>query len=127
MAKTKKDVKEESKTIYDRAVELGVQNDPYFCSIYHLLEVQLDMLAELEKSFKDSGVLVSKEYVKGRENLYCNPAIDRYTKVSDSATNKIIKLRDVLDKAKEDKLKNEWDEWDLDNVDLSDDFDIDNL
>ena len=82
------------------------------------------MLAELEKSFKDSGVLVSKEYVKGRENLYCNPAIDRYTKVSDSATNKIIKLREVLDKAKEDKLQNDFD---LDNLDLSDDFDIDNL
>ena len=54
------------------------------------------MLDALEKSFREDGATTTKEYVKGRENIYVHPAVDKYTKTSDSAFNKILKLREMV-------------------------------
>ena len=57
------------------------------------------MLDALEKSFREDGATTTKEYVKGRENIYVHPAVDKYTKTSDSAFNKIVKLKEMIDKS----------------------------
>ena len=96
MAKNEKNVKELAKGIMVEATKCGLDNDASFLTSYHLLEVQIEMLDALEKSFKEDGATTTKEYVKGRENIYVHPAVDKYTKTSDSAFNKILKLRDML-------------------------------
>lgn len=63
-----------------------------------MVEVQVSMLDELEKAFKEDGTTITKEYVKGRENIYVHPAIDKYTKISDSCFNKIMKLNEMIEK-----------------------------
>lgn len=96
MAKDKKNVKDLAKGILEEATKIGLDNDPSFLTSYHLLEVQIEMLDALEKSFREDGATTTKEYVKGRENIYVHPAVDKYTKTSDSAFNKILKLRDMM-------------------------------
>lgn len=97
--------------ILQEAIENGLENDASFQTSFHLLEVQIEMLDALEKSFKSDGATITKEYVKGRENICIHPAVDKYTKTSDSAFNKIVKLKEMIDKA----------------TNTDDDFDINNL
>lgn len=98
MEKNKKNVKEMAKGILKEASECGLDKDSSFITSYHLLEVQIEMLDALEKSFKEEGATITKEYVKGRENICIHPAVDKYTKTSDSAFNKILKLKEMLEK-----------------------------
>lgn len=98
MKKNEKNVKELAKGILKEAIESGLENDASFLTSYHLLEVQIEMLDALEKSFKEDGATTTKEYVKGRENIYVHPAVDKYTKTSDSAFNKILKIKEMIDK-----------------------------
>lgn len=98
MAKDKRNVKDLAKGILEEATKIGLDSDSSFLTSYHLLEVQIEMLDALEKSFREDGATTTKEYVKGRENIYVHPAVDKYTKTSDSAFNKILKLRDMMQK-----------------------------
>lgn len=93
-------IQEKAKGILKIAKEHGTDNDPFFSTIYHSLLVQIDMLSGLEQSYREDGATITKEYVKGRENIYVHPAIDKYTKISDSARDKIIKLQEMIAKAK---------------------------
>lgn len=97
MKKNEKNVKEMAKGIYDQAQKCGLEKDACFQTSYHLLEVQIEMLDALEKSFKEDGATTTKEYVKGRENIYVHPAVDKYTKTSDSAFNKILKIKEMIE------------------------------
>lgn len=99
MKKTERNVKELAKGILKEAEESGLKDDASFLTSYHLLEVQIEMLDALEKSFREDGATTTKEYVKGRENIYVHPAVDKYTKTSDSAFNKIVKLKEMIDKS----------------------------
>lgn len=101
MAKKQKNVKEMAEGILQEAIERGYENDASFLTSYHLLEVQIEMLSSLEKSFREDGATITKEYVKGRENVYVHPAVDKYTKTSDSAFNKILKLREMMNQERE--------------------------
>ena len=96
MKKTEKSIKELAKGILEDAIKNGLDSDASFLTSYHLLEVQIEMLDALEKSFKEDGATTTKEYVKGRENIYVHPAVDKYTKTSDSEFNKILKLREMV-------------------------------
>lgn len=98
MKKNEKNVKKLAKGILEEAKNCGLDTDASFMTSYHLLEVQIDMLDSLEKTFKEDGTTITKEYVKGRGNVYIHPAVDKYTKISDSAFNKILKLKEMLDK-----------------------------
>lgn len=97
MKKNEKNVKDLAKGILEEAKECGLEHDASFLTSYHLLEVQVEMLDGLEKAFKEDGTITTKEYVKGRENIYVHPAVDKYTKTSDSAFNKILKLKEMID------------------------------
>ena len=98
MKKDEKNVKEMAKGILQEAVDCGLGEDASFKTSYHLLEVQIEMLDALEKSYKEDGATIIKEYVKGRENICIHPAVDKYTKTSDSAFNKILKIKEMIEK-----------------------------
>lgn len=112
MKKNEENIKDLAKGILEDAIKNGFGDNPSFLTSYHLLEVQMEMLDGLEKAFKEDGTITTKEYVKGRENIYVHPAVDKYTKTSDSAFNKILKLKEMIDK---ENLPNEdvFDEDDL--------------
>ena len=87
---------EQAKEIIRIAEESGVQSNFFFITTFKRYQVQLNILNELEKTMKDEGMLVSKEYVKGRKNLYSNPAVAEYNKTTDSANKTVATLMKIL-------------------------------
>lgn len=87
---------EQAKEIIEIAEESGVQSNFFFLTTFKRYQVQLNILAELEKTLKSEGMLVQKEYVKGRKNLYSNPAVAEYNKTTDSANKTVQTLMRII-------------------------------
>ena len=92
----KKDLNEQAKEILEIAEARGVQSNFFFVTTFKRYQVQLTILYELEKALKEEGMLVKKEYVKGRKNLYSNPAVAEYNKTTDSANKTIATLMKII-------------------------------
>ena len=95
MAK-KMSLQEQAKEIIRIAEESGVQSNFFFMTTFKRYQVQLHILSELEKSMNAEGMLVSKEYVKGRKNLYSNPAVGEYNRTTDSANKTVSTLMRII-------------------------------
>lgn len=78
------------------AEESGVQSNFFFVTTFKRYQVQLNILNELQKSMEADGVLVTKEYVKGRENVYSHPAVADYNRTTDSANKTVTTLMKIL-------------------------------
>lgn len=108
MATEKKSLTEQAKEILKIAEESGVQSNYFFLTTFKRYQVQLSMLFKLEEVLKDEDILIKKEYVKGRKNLYSNPAVAEYNRTTDSANKtvstlmKIIKSFNVSDTSEEE-------------------------
>lgn len=87
---------EQAQEIMRIAEESGVQGNYFFITTFKRYLVQLNMLNELEKSLKEDGMLVSKEYVKGRKNLYSSPAVKDYNTTTDSANRTVSTLMKII-------------------------------
>ena len=87
---------EQAQEIIRIAEESGVQSNFFFITTVKRYQVQLNMLTELEKKMKDDGMLVTKEYVKGRKNLYSNPALKEYNATTDSANRTVATLMKII-------------------------------
>lgn len=87
---------EQAQEIIRIAEESGVQSNFFFITTFKRYQVQLNMLTELEKKMKDDGMLVTKEYVKGRKNLYSNPALREYNTTTDSANRTVSTLMKII-------------------------------
>ena len=92
----KMDINEQAQEIMRIAEESGVQSNFFFITTFKRYQVQLNMLNELEKKMKDDGMLVTKEYVKGRKNLYSNPALREYNSTTDCANRTVATLMKIL-------------------------------
>ncbi|MBR0371626.1 MAG: hypothetical protein IJH63_13090 [Methanobrevibacter sp.] len=99
---------EQAQEIIKIAEESGVQSNFFFLTTFKRYQVQLNLLNDLEKAIKEDGTTVTKEYVKGRKNVYSNPALKEYNTTTDSANRtvatlmKIIKNYNVNETAEED-------------------------
>ena len=107
MAEKRMNLQQQAEEIIRIAEESGVQSNFFFMTTFKRYQVQLNILKELESVMKDEGMLVSKEYVKGRKNLYSNPAVAEYNKTTDSANKTVATLMKILknfnvDEEKED-------------------------
>lgn len=104
MAEKKMNLQEQAIEILHIAEETGVQTNFFFVTTFKRYQVQLSNLSELEKAIKETGTLVTKEYVKGRANIYVNPAVTEYNKTTDSANRTVTTLMKIIKGfAKEDE------------------------
>lgn len=104
MAEKKMNLQEQAVEILRIAEETGVQTNFFFVTTFKRYQVQLSNLSELEKAIKEMGTLVTKEYVKGRANIYVNPAVTEYNKTTDSANRTVTTLMKIIKGfAKEDE------------------------
>jgi len=92
----KMNLQEQAVEILRIAEETGVQTNFFFVTTFKRYQVQIKILSELEKSMDESGMLVKKEYVKGRKNLYSNPAVTEYNKTTDSANRTVTTLMRII-------------------------------
>ena len=107
MAK-KKSLNEQANEIIRIAEEAGVQTNFFFLTTFKRYQVQLNILADLEKTIKSEGTLVTKEYVKGRKNLYTNPAVTEFNRTTDSANKTVSTLIRIINGfRKEDEEREE--------------------
>lgn len=84
------------------AAEHGVEQNFFFITTFKRYQVQIQLLADLEKTIKAEGPLVSKEYVKGRKNVYTHPAIAEYNKTSTAANQTVQTLMKIVMKMRND-------------------------
>lgn len=91
-----KSLEEQAKEIIKLAQDSGVQGNYFFVTTFERYQTQLSFLSELKKSIEDEGMLVSKEYVKGRKNLYTNPAVSEYNRTTDSANKTVATLMRII-------------------------------
>lgn len=96
MENNKLTLQEQAEVILDRAEEKGVQTNFFFRTTFKRYQVQMKILTELEKEINEIGATVSKEYVKGRKNIYTNPAITEYNKTATAANGTVGTLMSIL-------------------------------
>ena len=88
--------------ILKAAREAGAEESYFFETTFARYRRQLKLLAELDAVLDDGEVLVTKEYVRGRENVYANPAIAQYNATADAANRTMAALLRVVDAFKPD-------------------------
>ena len=95
-------LKEQAEEIIRIAEKYGVEQNFLFITTFKRYQVQLNILNELEKKIKEDGALVTKEYVKGRGNIYTHPAISEYNKTSQGANNTVTTLIKIVKSMRND-------------------------
>lgn len=96
MAKDKQSLAEQAKEIMKQAEEKGVKTNFFFQTTFKRYQVQMKILADLEQEINETGATVEKEYVKGRKNIYVNPAITEYNKTTTAANGTVATLMNIL-------------------------------
>lgn len=100
-----KSLQEKADEIVAMAEDAGVQENYFFVTTFKRYQVQIGILSQLEESMAKDGMLVSKEYVKGRKNLYSNPAVNAYNRTADSANKTVQTLMKIVKEFGGDKDK----------------------
>lgn len=89
-------LEEKAKEILKIAEKHGVEQNYFFITTFKRYQVQLKILDDLEKTINEEGILVTKEYVKGRKNVYSHPAIADYNRTTDSANKTVSTLMKII-------------------------------
>lgn len=105
-AKKKLSLQEQADEILRIAEEYGVEQNFFFLTTFKRYQVQINILTSLEKKIKEDGALVTKEYVKGRENIYTHPAISEYNKTATAANQTVTTLMKIVTTLRDDAENN---------------------
>lgn len=97
------DLNKQAQEILEIAQKHGVEQNFLFITTFKRYQVQINILNELEGKIKEDGSLVTKEYVKGRENIYTHPAISEYNKTSTSANQTVATLIKIIKSLRNDE------------------------
>ena len=92
----KLNLQEQANDILEIAEKYGVEQNFLFITTFQRYQVQLKILQDLQVKIKEDGSLVTKEYVKGRENVYTHPAIGEYNKTSTAANQTVATLIKII-------------------------------
>jgi hypothetical protein len=103
----KMSLNEQAQEILRIAEQHGVEQNFFFLTTFKRYQVQLQILNDLEKTIKEDGTLVTKEYVKGRKNVYSHPAISDYNRTTDSANKTVSTLMKIIISLRKDDVAEE--------------------
>jgi cell fate (sporulation/competence/biofilm development) regulator YmcA (YheA/YmcA/DUF963 family) len=87
---------EKMKELLELAQQAGVEQNFFFLSTFKRYQVQLTILSQLESEIKKAGVLVTKQYVKGRENVYTHPAVTDYNRTATAANQTVQTILKII-------------------------------
>ena len=85
------------------AAQNGVEQNFFFITTFKRYQVQIKILNDLEKTVRSEGNTVTKEYVKGRKNVYTHPAIGEYNKTSTAANQTVSTLMKIVMTMRDDE------------------------
>ena len=100
-------LQEQAKEILSIAEKHGVEQNFLFITTFQRYQVQLKILSDLQKKINEDGALVTKEYVKGRENIYTHPAIGEYNKTCTSANQTVATLIKIIKSLRDNEGEND--------------------
>lgn len=89
-------LQEQVNEILARAEEKGVSTNYFFRTTFKRYQVQMLIMQKLEAAINEDGPLVTKEYVKGRQNIVANPAIQEYNKTATAANGTVATLINIV-------------------------------
>lgn len=81
----KVDLNQQAQQILEKAQEKGVEHSYLFITAFKRYTELISHLVKLEAAIKGDGLIVEKEYVKGRKNIYVNPAVAAYNQTAGAA------------------------------------------
>lgn len=87
---------EQAEKILEIAAQHGVEQNFFFITTFKRYQVQIKLLNDLEQVIRAEGNTVTKEYVKGRKNVYTHPAIGEYNKTSTAANQTVQTLMKIV-------------------------------
>lgn len=96
MPKNSIDLNDQALKVLEIAEKKGVQTNFFFVTTFKRYQVQMKILSDLEKAIAEYGMTVTKEYVKGRQNLVSNPAITEYNKTATAANGTVQTLIKIV-------------------------------
>ena len=97
MKKRKVDLNEYAEAVLRRA-EDGIDDDEtyVFITTWKRYQEQLSILDELAQEREKMEATITKEYVKGRQNICINPVITEYNKTATAANNTVATLLKII-------------------------------
>lgn len=96
----------QAKKVLRAAQAHGLEHDFYFSTVFDTFREQIHILSALSEKIWDHGVVIEKEYVKGRPNLCTNPAVQDFNKTASAANGTVSTLISIIkafDKGDADK------------------------
>lgn len=102
MTTKKKSLQDRVVEILDQAEQTGAKSNFFFVTTFKRYQVQMKTLTDLERAISEYGPTITKEYVKGRQNICINPAIGEYAKISQAANNTVQTLIKIVEAFKDD-------------------------
>lgn len=98
------DLNGKAQELLEMARQAGVEQNFFFISTFKRYQVQLNILTQLEGEIKKAGVLVTKQYVKGRENVYTHPAVTDYNRTATAANQTVQTILKIITTLSEHSL-----------------------
>lgn len=95
MAFTKKSITFDD--LMSLAKRFNVDTNEMFISCAKQYEMQVNLIDKMKKAIEDDEMLVTKEYVKGRENVMANPLIKELPKHYDSANKTLSIMLNIIE------------------------------
>lgn len=105
--KLSKNYKENKKRVFEAVKNLSSGDKMLFEELFDVFETHVGICRQLKEEMKDDGVIIEKEYVKGRPTIVAHPAISNYnasSKALTSTVGQLSKLFDKLDDSNKDVL-----------------------
>ena len=96
MAKKKVDFNQKLEQILEAASKTGADTSLYYVTTLDRYNTQIKLLEQLKVSIAEDGTTVTKEYVKGRQNIVINPAITEYNKTASAANQTVQTLIKIV-------------------------------
>lgn len=96
--KKQKTPEEQAAELLRMAAKAGLEQNYFFTTTFDRYQTQIEILAQLKTAIEADGTLVTKEYVKGRENIYTHPAIKDYNATANAANRTVTTLIDIIAK-----------------------------
>ena len=96
-------LQQQANQILKEAEKRGVSSNFFFVTTFKRYQVQMRILNELEQEITKEGAMVTKEYVKGRANIYTNPAIGEYNKTATAANGTVATLINIVKQLSEEE------------------------
>lgn len=106
---SKESLERQAQAILKMAEETGLINNYFFVTTFERYRTQMEVLGQLKEEIHKKELVVSKEYIKGKENLYSNPAIVAYNRTTDSANKTVATLLRILKSFDAESSQNESD------------------